>query len=367
MSTHNSCGIFGSRQSTEINESSSDLRACSDQYNSPVRFKDRGILPGGDSRNLEFQKQRHSLSNQNYKTLDQGGFLEGNNKCFQDKDYTPSYNKHSPCFSQVHRDGENRESFGYYLNCTNAGISNVGIQHSSRPDRRSDGFSFGENKNLSSLQSLHSMQRQRKQKDPDTYDGKHTEWPDYICHFEQVALWSRWSEDEMAAQLTICLRGNAQRALSELSREELFNFNRLKRSLTQRFCPPERETAYRCEFRNRSRRRKGEESVADYGYTLKRLVTHAFPSIPVNIRESLIIEQYISGLPNLELKRHVQFCHLTSLDRAISLALEFEAFEGSQIKPFARKPKDADIPFLCQLRQTQGPTMIVHKPQCFLN
>ncbi|CAC5405106.1 unnamed protein product [Mytilus coruscus] len=156
------------------------------------------------------------------------------------------------------------------------------------------------------------MQRPRKQKDPDTYDGKHTKWPYKMCHFEQVALWNRWSEDEMAAQLTMCLRGNAQRALSELSREELFNFERLKRSVTQR-----------------NRRRKGEESA-----------------IQVNIRESLIIEQYISGLPNLELKA-CQLCHQTSLDREISLALEFEAFAGIQIKPFARKPKDEDISPIC--------------------
>ncbi|CAC5425327.1 unnamed protein product [Mytilus coruscus] len=109
----------------------------------------------------------------------------------------------------------------------------------------------------------------------------------------------------------------------------------------QRFCPPERETAYRCEFRDRRRRR--DESVSNYGYSLKRLAAHAFPTIPLNIRESLIIEQYISGLANPELKRHVQFSHPTTLDRAISLALEFEAFEGSQISPVIKKPQDEDL------------------------
>lgn len=57
-----------------------------------------------------------------------------------------------------------------------------------------------------------SGQRQipRKQKDPDTYDGKNVEWLDYICHFEQVALWNCWSENEMAAQLAMSLRGSGQ-------------------------------------------------------------------------------------------------------------------------------------------------------------
>ncbi|CAC5358814.1 unnamed protein product [Mytilus coruscus] len=58
------------------------------------------------------------------------------------------------------------------------------------------------------------------------------------------------------------------------------------------------------------------------------------------MRESLIVEQYISGLGSAELKRHVQFAHPTTLDRAISLAVEFEAFEGAQIYP--RKPKDLE-------------------------
>ena len=87
----------------------------------------------------------------------------------------------------------------------------------------------------------------------------------------------------------------------------------------QRFCPPEYETAYRCEFRNRRRNR--DESAADYGYALKRLGNRAFPSIPLPLRESLIVEQYVSGLISPELKRHVQFAHPSTLDRANSLAV----------------------------------------------
>ncbi|CAG2213565.1 unnamed protein product [Mytilus edulis] len=111
----------------------------------------------------------------------------------------------------------------------------------------------------------------------------------------------------------------------------------------------ERETAFRCEFRNR--RRKREESVADYGYALKRLATRAFPSIPLGVRESLIIEQYISGLGDAELKRHVQFSHPNTLDKAISLALEYEAFEGSQILP--RKPKSEETSSVYSLTKTE--------------
>ena len=63
--------------------------------------------------------------------------------------------------------------------------------------------------------------------------------------------------------------------------------------------------------------------------------TYAFPNIPMatGMRESLVIEQYVSGLgnPDWKLKRHAQFAHPSTLDRAISIAVEFEAFEESQM------------------------------------
>ena len=188
------------------------------------------------------------------------------------------------------------------------------------------------------------------------YDGKNVEWPDYICHFEQVAHWNGWSKQEMATQLSMSLRGIAQRAFSKITSDVLFHYESLKFALSQRFCPPERETTFRCEFCNR--RRKREESVSDFGYALKRLATRAFPSIPFDARESLIIEQYISGLGDADLKRHVQFSHPSSLDNAISLALEFEASEGSQIVP--RKPKSEDISSVCPMIKTEEVDESVH-------
>lgn len=70
------------------------------------------------------------------------------------------------------------------------------------------------------------------------------------------------------------------------------------------------------------------------------------------MRESLIIEQYISGLGSPELQRHVQFAHPTTLDRAISLAVEFEAFDGAHIYP--RKPRDMEEMPVLALRASDG-------------
>ncbi|CAC5402139.1 unnamed protein product [Mytilus coruscus] len=116
---------------------------------------------------------------------------------------------------------------------------------------------------LSKLPNSRFISHKRKEKDPDTYNGMNVEWPDYICRFEQVAMWNEWTDQEKAAQLSICLRGNAQRVLSELIMSELSDYSKLKSALTQRFCPSEIETAFRCEFR--TRRRNRDELAAEYG------------------------------------------------------------------------------------------------------
>ena len=71
------------------------------------------------------------------------------------------------------------------------------------------------------------------------------------------------------------LRGDAQKLLGDLTFSVVNDYTELKRVLGQRFNPKERVTAYRCEFR--ARVRKSNESLADFGYALRRLVTLAYP------------------------------------------------------------------------------------------
>jgi hypothetical protein len=56
----------------------------------------------------------------------------------------------------------------------------------------------------------------------------------------------------------------------------------------------------------------------------------AFPDIPYDAKEIHIIDQFIYGLGSQELKKHVEFKHPRTLDQAISFAVEFESFAGSQ-------------------------------------
>ena len=163
---------------------------------------------------------------------------------------------------------------------------------------------------------------------PDNFDGSgKTEWSDYIVHFEQCANWNQWSDLQKAQMLSIHLRGEAQRLLSGLTVAQLTNYHAMKQVITDRYEPKEKDVAYRCQFRYR-KRDKGE-SASDYGYHLNRLAQKAYPNLTLNQLEVHVIDQFITGLANYELQKHVQFGHPKSLHEAIGLATEYEALEGS--------------------------------------
>ena len=183
-----------------------------------------------------------------------------------------------------------------------------------------------------------SPTHQRKERIPDTFAGVKTELKDFICHFETVARWNGWNEEEKGANLAISLRGSAQQVLRDLSEGEREDFSAILRALERRFDPGERESLKRLEFRNRQRRR--DESIVEFGFALNRLVHSAYPTMSVEAKETLAIDQFIAGLPSRDLRRHVQFGHPSSVHEAIALATEFESFDA---KVDNRKPEDAAL------------------------
>lgn len=177
----------------------------------------------------------------------------------------------------------------------------------------------------------------RREKEPEKFDGKSVDWKDYIVQFEQVATWNNWTDFEKAQQLSMSLRGTAQKILGDLKLSVVHNYALLKSVLAQRFNPKERVTASRCEFS--ARKRKSGENLSDFGYALRRHVRLAYPDSEYNsVLEQLVINQFITGLCHTDMEKHVQFSHPETLEEAIASAVEYEAFTSAQNIP--KKPKD---------------------------
>ena len=176
----------------------------------------------------------------------------------------------------------------------------------------------------------------RRERVPDKFDGEKNEWVDYYRHFETVANWNHWDEHEKAMQLAMSLQGEAQRILGDIPPWIQADYQALVKELNDRFNPSERETAYRFEFRNRTR--ASNETPMTFGYSLRRLAAKAFPETSLNDREYWIIDQFINGLGNLETKKSVLYGHPKNLNEAIALATEAESFDSMPKDRFSRKP-----------------------------
>lgn len=206
----------------------------------------------------------------------------------------------------------------------------------SRSSRRSR---VSSHRNNSTFLNTSSRQTHRKERIPDVFTGSGAkgDLKDWLCHFETCSKWNGWDYTEKGVNLAMSLRGNAQQVLGELSVFELEDFDALREALERRFDPAEKENLHRVEFR--CRMKKKEESVTEFGFALNRIATNAYPKMPQEARETIVIDQFIGGLPSKDLRRHVQFHHPNTIHQAIALASEFESFDE---RFDGRKPENKD-------------------------
>ena len=69
----------------------------------------------------------------------------------------------------------------------------------------------------------------KRQKEPDTFNGKTADWVDYIVQFEKITNWNGWDQYERAQQLIMSLRGVAQRTVSEVNPYQLNDYDFIKK------------------------------------------------------------------------------------------------------------------------------------------
>ena len=182
-----------------------------------------------------------------------------------------------------------------------------------------------------------SLVRSRQEKPLDTFTGTQAELKDYLHHFNIVAELNGWTEAEKGAHLASSLRGIALQILDELPPDERRDYAKVVGALRKRF-DPKLESLKRIAFRNRTKERN--ETVTDYGYALSRLANGAFPKHNQSARDDMVIEQFITGLYNDEIKKHVQYGRPKNLEEAIASAIEFESVEG---QTRGRKPEERSV------------------------
>ncbi|CAC5371057.1 unnamed protein product [Mytilus coruscus] len=166
-------------------------------------------------------------------------------------------------------------------------------------------------------------------KKPALYDGE-SNWEDYLVQFELIAAINKWSDIEKALELATSLRGTARSVLTDLRPEMRTNFIQLTAALASRFQPENQAEMYRAQMKSKIRGRT--EQIPVLGQDIKRLVRLAYPSAPIEIKEQLACDCFIDSLNDVDMGWAIFQAKAKSINNAIQVALEYEAFQNDRRK-----------------------------------
>ena len=192
---------------------------------------------------------------------------------------------------------------------------------------------------------------------PGTYDGAGS-WSDYLIQFNLIADYYQWSNYEKALQLATHLRGTAQGVLGDLTRTQRTNFDSLTSALAARFEPVQQSELYRAKIKSRLRR-KGEPKV-ELAQDVRKLIRLAYPSATSEVREQLSKDCFIDALNDHDLEWAVLQGKPCSVEDALKLALEYEAFQKGRrgrygdIRPFSLEGQDPKPEYSGGSQQSPG-------------
>ncbi|VDH97080.1 Hypothetical predicted protein [Mytilus galloprovincialis] len=153
-------------------------------------------------------------------------------------------------------------------------------------------------KNQSTAHTVSSGSNDVKIK-PSKYDGL-TPWIDYLSHFEMCALVNRWSEYQ---------------------KDLVF-------ALEERFAPSSQTELYRVQFKER--RQKASETLPELGQSVRRLSNLAYPTAPLELRDTLAKEQFLDALVDSEMRLRIKQSRPKGLNDTIRLAVELEAYNKAE-------------------------------------
>ena len=159
---------------------------------------------------------------------------------------------------------------------------------------------------------------------PGIYDGS-SSWEDYQAQFEVVAELHGWSPAVMAMCLAASLRGEAQAVLADLNIHARRDYPALVNALSRRFDPAHQTEVFRIQLKNRTRRK--EEALPELAQEIRRLTRQAYPGAPSEVQGLMAKDHFMDALDDPEVRLAVYQARPRTLDEALRVSLEMEAFQ----------------------------------------
>lgn len=207
-----------------------------------------------------------------------------------------------------------------------------------RPSRLTTDYTQTPSHPLRAESSMVGASRQKEKKLPTFKSGNSIQFKQFLVKFEMTAVYNRWPHSDWILHLPLCLEGDALEVAMEAMGgvEGNISYENLVEALRKRFDPAERMLQYRSELRHRNRRQN--ESPEEYGAAVRRVFGMAYPNIPRDASEELLIDKYLEGLGDQELRKHTSLQEPKTLDEAITKVAQYEAVtkEVQDVRP--KKP-----------------------------
>ncbi|CAG2191826.1 unnamed protein product [Mytilus edulis] len=141
---------------------------------------------------------------------------------------------------------------------------------------------------------------------------------------------NKWSEHKKGLYLAVSLIKQAQSVLGDLPKEKRQVFSDLVSALEERFAPSSQTELYRVQFKES--RQKVNDTLPGLGQSVRRLSNLAYPTAPLELRDTLAKEQFIDALVDSEMRLRIKQSRPKGLNDAIRLAVELEAYNTAESK-----------------------------------
>ncbi|CAG2246143.1 unnamed protein product [Mytilus edulis] len=175
-------------------------------------------------------------------------------------------------------------------------------------------------------QGSHSSKRMKIEKPvvpPSKYDGS-VPWEDYKIQFEMISELNCWTDNQKAMFLATSLSGNAQSVLADIDPIKRKDYQSICAALTSRFGTENRTELFRVQLKNIRKRR--DQELPELAQHIKRLSRKAYPKAQQELQEMLSRDHFIDALDDADTRLRIHQAHPKTLDDAVKLAVELEAF-----------------------------------------
>ena len=162
-----------------------------------------------------------------------------------------------------------------------------------------------------------------------SYDGK-SSFKDFLIQFEMVSEFNNWNIEIMAQEFALSLKDQAVAVLADLDFSHRRHYPSLVEALKARFEPENQIQLHRAKLKSRIRREN--EPLPQLAQDIRRLVRDANPGVPLEIRENMAKDSFLDALNDRDLELSVFQSQPKSLQDALRIALEIEAFHRSREK-----------------------------------